>query len=127
MNGVTDLVIRIKNGYMSGRETIVATHSKYSESVVKKLMSLGYIKDYEVTGEVVKHINLTLVYRDGVAAFTDVKLFSTSGKRWYVSAKELKPVLGGLGWSILSTPHGILTHVEAKKNKVGGELLFNIW
>jgi small subunit ribosomal protein S8 len=127
MSAITDLIIRVKNGYMSGKESIESPYSTYREEVLKKLKALGYIKDYEVSGDVVKTMTINLLYKDGLPVLTQVKIFSSPGKKWYVSANELKPVLGGLGYSILSTPQGILTHVEAKKKKVGGELLFNIW
>lgn len=127
MSAITDLIIRVKNGYMSGRDSIESPYSKYREEVLKKLVSLGYIKEYSVSGEVIKTMTITLSYKDGVPALTEVKIFSTPGRRWYISTKELKPVLGGMGYSLLSTPQGILTHIEAKKLNVGGELLFNIW
>lgn len=60
-------------------------------------------------------------------AVVDVKLFSKPGRRWYTSSKKLKPVLGGMGVGILSTPKGIMTNKEAKHKKIGGELLFEIW
>jgi small subunit ribosomal protein S8 len=127
MNAITDLIIRVKNGYMSGRDSITSPYSKYREELLKKLVSLGYVKEYSVTGDIVKTVTMKLAYKDGVPALTQVKIFSTPGRRWYVASKDMKPVLGGMGYSILSTPQGILTHVEAKKKNVGGELLFNIW
>lgn len=124
---VADLVIRIKNGYMSGKETIMAPYSKLNESILAKLKKLNYIQDYTVEGETVKKITVTLKYEDGVSAFTDVKIFSTPGRRWYTTYHDVKPVLGGLGVAVISTSKGILTGNEAKKEKVGGELLFHIW
>lgn len=127
MNPITDLITRIKNSYMAGKETVKTPHSKYREELVKKLVGLGYVKDYTVTGDIVKTMELNLVYKDGIAALTQVKIYSTPGRRWYVSSKEIRSVLGGMGYSLLSTPQGILTNVEAKKKNVGGELLFSIW
>jgi small subunit ribosomal protein S8 len=127
MNAVTDLIIRVKNGYMSGKESIESPYSKLREALVKKLVDLKYLKDYKVEGDVVKTMTINLLYKNGMPSLTEVKIFSRPGKRWYTSFKELKPVLGGLGYGILSTPKGLMTHVEAKKNQVGGELLFNIW
>jgi small subunit ribosomal protein S8 len=127
MSPIIDLIIRIKNGYMSGRESIDSPYSSFREAVVKKLQKVGYVKDYTVEGETIKTMTITLIYADGVPAVTDVKVFSKPGRRWYVSTKELKPVLGGMGHAFLSTPKGILTNIEAKKEQVGGELLFHIW
>lgn len=124
---VADLVIRIKNGYMADRETIEVSFSKFNVSILEKLKQLNYINDYTVEGDVVKKISASLKYEDGVATFTDVKLFSTPGRRWYTTYQDIKPVLGGLGQAIISTSKGILTGKEAQKEKVGGELLFHIW
>jgi len=74
-----------------------------------------------------KKIEVELLYNNNQKALTDVKIHSKIGRRIYRGYRELKPVLNGLGFSIISTSKGILTNVEAKKLKVGGELLFDIW
>jgi len=74
-----------------------------------------------------KKIEVELLYNNNQKALTDVKIHSKMGRRIYRGYRELKPVLNGLGFSIISTSKGILTNVEAKKLKVGGELLFDIW
>lgn len=124
---VGDLVIRIKNGYMAKKEVIESPYSKLREQILKKLVQIKYIKSYSVTGDIKKDLTIELLYKDNVPVFTDLKIFSTPGRRWYVAKKKLKPVLNGMGYSILSTPQGIMTNIEAKKNNLGGELLFNIW
>ncbi len=124
---VIDLIIRIKNGYMAKREQIVSPYSKYRESVVRKLKELGYITDYTVEGEKIKHILVNLRYDEGVPALTDVRVFSTPGRRMYKPYKEVKSVKGGMGHAIISSSKGIVTDREAKKAQVGGELLFYIW
>ena len=124
---ITDLVIRLKNGYMSRKERITVPYSKFRISVLEKLQELNYIEKFEVEGEVIKTIFVELKYDGGVPAITDVKIFSKPGRRWYVPYKEIRPVLGGMGKVILSSSKGILTDKEAKKERVGGELLFHIW
>lgn len=124
---VIDLVIRIKNGYMAKRERVTSPHSKYRESVVSKLKELGYVEDYQIIGEVKKTIIIDLKYQSGDPAITDVKIFSTPGKRIYRPYKEVKPVKGGMGHALISSSKGIITDREAKKSQVGGELLFHIW
>ena len=126
-NSFIDFIIRIKNGYMAGKRQITVRYSKMNEELLKKLKSLGYIGEYTVEGDVKKHIIVNLLYTDEVPAVTNVKIYSKPGGRHYVSYKELKVVLGGFGYSLLSTPKGIITNSEAKENKVGGELLFAIW
>lgn len=127
MSPITDLIIIIKNGYMSHKETVESPYSTYREAVLKKLKDLGYVESYTIEGDKVKRMYIKLKYEEMTPAVTDVKIFSTPGRRWYVSVKELRPVLGGLGYAIISTPKGILTNKEAKRMSVGGELLFHIW
>ncbi|NTU46605.1 30S ribosomal protein S8 [Candidatus Roizmanbacteria bacterium] len=123
----SDLIIRIKNGYGARKESIQSPYSKFREEIIKKLVALKFLKGYEVSGEIKKTMNITLSYANGEPAFTDVKIYSTPGRRWYIAHNELKPVMGGIGYGILSTPLGIVTHTEAKKKNVGGELLFTLW
>ena len=124
---IIDLIIRIKNAYMTKNESLIVPHSSYKEAVLKKLQDMRYIKSYSVEGEIVKTIEIELIYTKGVPALTDVKLISKPGKREYVSYKDLKSVMNGMGVSFLSTPQGIMTNREARKAKLGGELLFLIW
>lgn len=123
-----DLLIRIKNGYLSGQEKINVPYSRLKEKIIKKLVQTHYVKTYEIENEGVKRkILISLIYKKTKRVFNDLKIFSKPGRRWYVSAKDLKPVLGGLGVAIISTSKGLLTNNEAKKAGVGGELLFTIW
>src|SRR3989344_398458 len=109
---VPDLVIRIKNGYMSQKESINMPYSKLAEAILTKLKQLKYIEDFTIDGDIVKNMTVKLRYEDGVSVFTDVQIFSTSGRRWYTDYKELKPVLGGMGTAIITTSKGILTGKE---------------
>ncbi|GAB4219038.1 MAG: 30S ribosomal protein S8 [Candidatus Microgenomates bacterium] len=127
-NSVIDLIIRIKNGYLAGKEQVMASYSNFKEEVLKKLKQLKFIKDYEVKQEgKLKKLIVQLLYIEKNPALSDVKIFSKLGRRYYVSYKDLKPVMSGYGYSILSTPKGIMTNKEARIKKIGGELLFNIW
>ena len=112
---------------MTKNETLLVPHSSYKEAVLKKLQETKYIKSYSVEGDVIKTIEVELSYTKGVGALTDVKIVSKPGKREYVSYTDLKSVMNGMGISFLSIPKGILTNREARKEKIGGELLFLIW
>ncbi len=126
-NSIIDLVIRIKNGYMAGKESIDSPHSRFKEELVKKLIDLGYIAKYEVRGDIIKTIDIVLKY-DGVRpAMEGVVICSRPGRRWYVATHELKSVRGGMGVAIVSTSKGLKTQSEAKNERLGGELLFKIW
>jgi len=123
-NSVTDLIIRIKNGYLARKESVEIVNSKFNEEVLKKLRQLGYIKNFRVNQ---RETQVELLYKGRSPAVTDVQIFSKPGRRFYVSYHNLKMIMGGLGYSIVSTSKGILSNKEARKNKVGGELLFSIW
>ncbi len=123
-----DLIIRIKNGYLARKEIVNASFSKMNLAILQKLKEFDFVKDFKVKeGKNKKHIEINLNYSNEENFFTDIKIHSKPGRRWYVSYKELKPVMGGMGISILSTSKGILTDKESKKLKIGGELLFSIW
>lgn len=112
---------------MAKKETITSPYSKYKEALLKKLVSLKFVKEYKIEGEIKKTISITLIYEKGEPALTDVQIISRPGRRFYVSYRNLKSIMSGFGHSILSTPKGIFTNREARKLKLGGELLFNIW
>lgn len=127
MNPIIELIINIKNGYMSRKEEISMPHSKYKQVVAEKLKALGFIGEVSVVGEIKKTMKIQLKYTEGEPVLTGVQIHSKAGKREYAPYKKLKRVLGGMGYSFLSTPKGIMTDKEAKKSKLGGELLFSLW
>jgi len=123
-NSIIDLIIRIKNGYMTKNDNVEVLFSRLNEEVLRKLAQLGFIKKFE-TKE--RKIMVELLYKDKIPAFTEVQLFSKPGRRYYVSYKNLKQIMGGMGYSLISTSKGVLSNKEARAKKVGGELLFSIW
>jgi len=112
---------------MAKIEYVSTPHSKYREAVLLKLKELGYIDSFEVSGEILKNIEIKLRYIDGVPALTDVKLYSKPGKRIYTPYRDVKKVKGGMGYALLSSSKGIVTGAQARKDRVGGELLFHVW
>lgn len=128
VNTVIDLVIRLKNGYLAKKDGVNLIYSKLAEQVIKVLKREKYIKDYKIARDNnKKSIEAFLLYQGGRPALTEVKIISKPGRRIYNKVKDLKPTLGGLGITILSTPKGVMTDKEARKNKIGGEALFRIW
>jgi small subunit ribosomal protein S8 len=123
-----DLVIRIKNGYMAEKKTISAVYSKLNENILKLLLAKKYIANFTVVEENnKKNLTIDLQYNDKKPAVQDVKLYSRPGRREYAQRKEVRPVLGGLGISIVSTSKGLMTDSQAREKKIGGEVLFSIW
>jgi small subunit ribosomal protein S8 len=126
---IGDFIIRLKNAGMVGKATVSVPYSKLRHSVAKKLIDAGYIAAATETGKRPqdKQLEITLRYEDGAHRITGVKRVSKPGRRLYTKVADLHPVKFGKGHLILSTPAGILTNVEAKEKKVGGEQLFIIW
>ncbi|OGK39630.1 30S ribosomal protein S8 [Candidatus Roizmanbacteria bacterium RIFCSPHIGHO2_12_FULL_44_10] len=125
---VTDFIIRIKNGYMADRDSVDAIYSNLNTKIAEILKKRGYIKGFEVVKDGNKNsLKVSLLYRDKAPAVKGVALISKPGRRMYVRLTDIKPVLGGLGMAIISTSSGLITDKEARKKKVGGELLFKVW
>ena len=126
---IADLVIRIKNGGMVRGETVDAPYSRLVNSVAQKIRAAGYVSDVVTDGHgPKKKIVITLLYDgDGAHKVRGVKRISRPGRRVYVGVNDMRPVMSGHGALFLSTPKGILTDAEAKKERVGGEALFSMW
>jgi small subunit ribosomal protein S8 len=128
MDGISDLIIRIKNASDVQKETVTMPYSKMKEAVLDVLAKEGFVKDVVKKGKkIFKTIEVGLVYDANGPKVKGVERVSHLSKRVYGGAKDLKSVKQGHGLLIVSTPNGILTGAEAKKQKVGGELLFKIW
>ena len=128
MDIIADMIVRIKNAALSRKEVVVFEHSKLATAVVGVLERTGYVEALPKKGKkVLKQIEVKLVYKGESPRFTDAKRLSKPFKRVYTKVKNVTPVRNGFGSLILSTPKGILTDVEARKEKVGGEALFPIW
>lgn len=127
MYTIGDLMIRLKNGYMSRKPSVECLYSNFSKALLDKLKQLEYIQSYSIGDDARKTITVELRYNEGQPAITDVRIFSKPGQRRYTSAKKLRPVLSNLGHAILSSPLGIITNHEARRKHVGGEFLFEIW
>ncbi|HJX26129.1 MAG TPA: 30S ribosomal protein S8 [Chthoniobacterales bacterium] len=125
---IADLLARVRNGAQAQKVDIFVPYSKIKAEVVRILKDEGYITDYSVDTEAAHpRIKITNKLVDRTSAITGLKRVSRPGLRRYVGAEEIPRVLGGMGISILSTPRGVMSGREAKKQKVGGELLAYVW
>lgn len=125
---ISDFLIRLKNASRAKNDHFTAPFSKMKVELARILKEEGYIWNYEVdtTGKF-PVIKVTAKYVDGTPALTDLKRVSRPGRRHYVGAGDVPRVLNGLGISILSTPRGVMTGTQAKRENVGGELLAKVW
>ena len=126
---VGDFIIRLKNAGAVGKTTVVSPHSKLRQAIADVLQKKGYIQSVVKKGKKVqKTLEVALRYdKNNKPVIHDVERMSRPGRRLYYSVNDIRPVKYGKGSLILSTPKGILTDEEARKEKVGGEALFKIW
>jgi len=125
---IADFLTRLRNSSTALKAETTVPYSKIKVEIARILKQEGYISDYAVeTGGVVPQIRVTNKFVNRTPAITGLKRVSKPGLRRYVGSQEIPRVLGGLGVSILSTPAGIVTGREAKKQNVGGELLAYVW
>jgi len=126
---IGDFIVRLVNAGAVKHKSVSVPHSKIKMAVAEVLKEAGFVKSVEKQGKKVrKTINVELMYKeDGVHKITKVKRISKPGKRIYKAVDEIFPVRYGKGVLVLSTPKGILTGDQARKERVGGEALFEIY
>lgn len=126
---IADMLTRIRNAVRVERPFVEMPLSKVKRGLAEVLKREGYIWDYEEVGEVPKkELRLTLKYGpNGERVIQHIKRVSKPGSRVYRGAHDLRPVLNGLGISIVSTSSGVLSDREARRRKLGGEVLCELW
>jgi len=124
---ISDMLTRIRNAQAALLKTVELPHSKIKESLAKILKQEGYIAEVAVEGSSKKKMKLVLKYSGKKGIIVGLRRISTPGLRRYVAATEIQRVLGGLGISVISTSQGLMSGTEARKNKLGGELLCHVW
>lgn len=126
---VSDFLTRLRNASKAGLAECVSPHSKLKESLAAILKAEGYVVDYTDGKDDQGHKTLVvkLKYVDNAPALTNLSRVSTPGRRLYYRYSEIPRVLNGLGISILSTSKGLLKDQDCRRQKVGGELICNVW
>ena len=107
--------------------TVDLPHSKVKENIAGILKKEGYLVDFAVEGKPIKTLKLKLKYNGRKGVIAGLRRVSKPGLRRYVGATEIPRVLNGMGISIVSTPKGVMTGNDAKKQNVGGELVAFVW
>ena len=127
---IADMLTRIRNANTAKHDTVDVPASKMKLAIAQILLDEGYIKKFEVIEDgAFKTIHITLKYGadKNEKIITGIKRISKPGLRVYAGKDDIPSVLGGLGIAILSTNQGIVTDKEARKLKVGGEVLAFVW
>jgi len=125
---VSDLVTRIRNGYMANKITIASPVSKLRENILSILKNEGYILSYtKVDSGSKSHFDIHLKYHYSAPVLHEIEVISKPGKRVYCHADKIPLVKNGLGMVVLSTSEGVLADHDARSKKVGGEVLFKVF
>jgi small subunit ribosomal protein S8 len=125
---IADMLTRIRNAQKALLPIVDVPHSKLKESMATILKKEGYLTDVAVEGKTpAKTIKIKLKYDGKKGVLEGMRRISTPGLRRYIGVDEIPRVRGGLGTAIVSTSQGLMTGVQARKNKVGGELICYVW
>lgn len=127
MDRIADFIIALKNAGPVRHKTVIVPYSRMKHSIAKVLLDRGYIDGFEKkeykNGPV---LAVDLKYSATGPRITDVKRISKPSRRMYAGVRDVKPVLQGHGLLVLSTPKGVMSGEDAQKERVGGEVLFEI-
>ncbi|HXV26715.1 MAG TPA: 30S ribosomal protein S8 [Candidatus Paceibacterota bacterium] len=140
MDPIADMLTRIRNAQAARKERVTVPFSKVKFRIANILASAGYLGDVErrkVKAGRSEHdiLDLGLKYlpagqaggNNGLGAISGLKLVSRPSRRLYTGAKDIRPVRSGFGFSVMSTSKGIMSSKDARKENVGGEIMFEIW
>ncbi|HHD92680.1 MAG TPA: 30S ribosomal protein S8 [Candidatus Portnoybacteria bacterium] len=125
---VADFLIRIKNAYLAKKKETIIPFSKLKKEISLLLKKENLIEDFSIEGKVAnKRIKMILKYQDGRPSLSGVKMISKQGRRVYKGYSELYPDKNNHRLAILTTSKGLITDREAKKTKIGGEVICEIY
>ncbi len=130
-DNISDMLTRIRNAQMRSKDSLELPYSKQNEQIAKILEAKGFlsgVKSFKYEGKAFKGLHIDLKYtEDGTPAIQAINRVSRPGLRNYSTARNIKRVLGGLGISVISTSRGIMASDDARRQKLGGEILCEIY
>ena len=124
---IGDMLARIKNAQVRNHSKVSLPSSKFKAKIAEVLKSEGYIVDYKITDEKKPSIEINLKYNSGNPVINTIERISKPGRRIFSSASSLPKINNGLGIAIVSTPQGVMTDVDARKKKLGGEIICKVF
>ena len=125
---IGDMLARIKNALMRNHPKVILPSSNFKIKIAEVLKSEGYIIDYKTDDkEKKKNLEIHLKYNLGNPVIKTIERISKPGRRIFSSAESLPKINNGLGIAIVSTPKGVMTDVNARKQKVGGEIICKVF
>ena len=125
---IGDMLARIKNAQMRNHKKVQFPSSKFKTKIAEILKTEGYIIDFKVIDENKKiNVEIILKYSSGNPVISSIERVSKPGRRIFSSAESLPKINNGLGIAIVSTPKGVMTDIDARKQKVGGEIICKVF
>ena len=125
---IGDMLARIKNSQLRNHKKVELPSSNFKVKIAEVLKNEGYIIDYKVDSDEKKPVLLIeLKYNSGTPVISSIQRVSKPGRRIFSSAESLPKINNGLGIAIVSTPKGVMTDIDARKNKIGGEIICKVF
>tara|TARA_B100000686_G_scaffold111211_1_gene118464 strand:+ start:45 stop:443 length:399 start_codon:yes stop_codon:yes gene_type:complete len=126
---IGDMIARLKNAQMRNHKKVVLPSSNFKAKIAEVLKTEGFIIDYKINEEDGKKVNLeiNLKYNYGSPVISTIERVSRPGRRIFSSAESLPKINNGLGIAIISTPKGVMSDMNARKQKVGGEIICKVF
>ena len=124
---IGDMLARIKNAQVRNHSKVSLPSSKFKAKIADVLKSEGYIIDYKINDDKKPLIEINLKYNSGNPVINTIERISKPGRRIFSSASSLPKINNGLGIAIISTPQGVMTDVDARKKKLGGEIICKVF
>ena len=124
---IGDMLARIKNAQVRNHSKVSLPSSKFKAKIADVLKSEGYIIDYKINDDKKPSIEINLKYNSGNPVINTIERISKPGRRIFSSANSLPKINNGLGRAIVSTPQGVMTDVDARKKKLGGEIICKVF
>ncbi len=125
---IGDMIARIKNSQMRNHKNVSLPSSKFKVKIAEVLKNEGYIIDFKIsTDEKKQNLEIILKYNYGSPVISSIQRVSKPGRRIFSSAESLPKINNGLGIAIVSTPKGVMSDVDARKQKIGGEIICKVF
>ena len=124
---IGDMLARIKNAQVRNHRNVILPSSNFKVKIANVLKTEGYIIDYKVDDNIKPVIQINLKYNSGNPVITTIERVSKPGRRIFSSASSLPKINNGLGIAIVSTPQGVMSDVDARKKKLGGEIICKVF
>ena len=124
---IGDMLARIKNAQLRNHNKVLIPSSNFKAKIAEVLKLEGYIIDYKINDEKKPSIEINLKYNSGNPVINSIERVSKPGRRIFSSAEGLPKINNGLGIAIVSTPKGVMTDIDARKQKIGGEVICKVF